>query len=55
MRLFGRKGPLGDLTCVNAKGHAVVRFKALSIIAYLAAAGLIEVRLQSTRPERATE
>lgn len=44
MRLHGRRGPLGELACVNNAGHSVVHFEVLDVLAYLAAAGLIEVK-----------
>lgn len=40
----GMKSVYGEPTTENADGHAVVAVKALDILAWLAAAGLVEVR-----------
>jgi hypothetical protein len=45
MRLFGKKGgPLCEIACENANGETVVWAPAMDVLAYLAAAGLIEVK-----------
>ena len=35
MRLLGKRRPVGEVLCVNGKGHSVVRFKAAGVIKYL--------------------
>lgn len=32
VRLFGKRGPVGELLCVNSTGESVVRFKASAIV-----------------------
>jgi len=44
MRLFGRTGPLCEVACENAHGETVVWAPAMDVLAYLAAAGLVEVK-----------
>lgn len=44
MRLFGRTGPLCEVACENEDGHTVVWAPAMDVLAYLAAAGLVEVK-----------
>lgn len=34
-RLFGRRGPRGEILCENSEHEVVVRFMAAAIIAYL--------------------
>lgn len=35
IRMFGKRGPIGDVLCVNSDGKSVARFKAASVIKYL--------------------
>lgn len=44
MRLLGRVGPLCEVACENADGETVVWAPAMDLLAYLAAAGLVEVK-----------
>jgi hypothetical protein len=44
MRLFGRSGPLCEVACENAHGEVVVWAPAMDVLAYLAAAGLVQVK-----------
>jgi hypothetical protein len=43
MRLFGRRGPLGEVACENGDGHTVVWVDPLDLLAWLAAQGLVNV------------
>jgi len=46
VRLNGPRSPKGELLCINSEKEMVVRFDAVDVLAYLAATGLVGVRVR---------
>jgi len=45
MRLAGSRSPLGEIACVNTRGHTVCHFDAIDVLAWLSTQGIMQIAI----------
>lgn len=55
MRLFGKVGPICEVACENPAGQTVVWADPVEVLAFMAAKGIITVRVKGAKSESANE